>query len=95
MLSELDIDIWSNGRDAANAGRFTTRMLKAYYPFVELNRELSLVKRGELLNILVEHFPDQINHQYTFKTWTITEFIYVFFKSKEDADYFRGLLYVL
>ena len=86
--TQLDIDIWGYGRDAAQAGRLTTKMLKACYPFIEagdgrMQRKLMAAVRGHL------------EHNHAGQEQFLVRENYVFFQSKEDMQFVRALLYVI
>lgn len=87
-MVDLDIDIWGRGRDAAQAGRHSEPMMKACYPYVELPPNLPLTK---LIAILKEHFSElnAFDQRTYYHNWSC-----IFFQSREDAELFRGLLYV-
>jgi hypothetical protein len=89
---DLDIDIWSRGRDAAAAGRLTDRMLKACYPFVEIEHKDTL----KWNRVLKEHFEQNDNFQWPFliRSSAVTIENYVFFQNREDRDLFDGLRYL-
>jgi hypothetical protein len=93
-MVDLDIDIWGYGRDAAAAGLFTTASLKAAYPYVEVP-DVWLYPWGKLNTMLDEHFPLNHNDQRVFKTWIQQRPGYVFFQNREDAEFCRGLFYII
>ncbi|RUX60129.1 hypothetical protein [Mesorhizobium sp. M7A.F.Ca.CA.002.12.1.1] len=85
---ELDIDIWRYGRDAS--GHLNHPWLCLNYPNVGLRGTKFEDELTPLAKILKEHFEPDFNDQYPF----LIRFGYVFFQNKEDAEFFRGLLYV-
>lgn len=85
--SGLDLDIWARGRDAAQAGRITERMLEGAYPNIEIRTNTD---RDKIKLICTEHLEP--NH-YGQQVWRIDGH-HVFFISTEDRDLCRGLLYL-
>lgn len=92
-MVDIDIDIWGYGRDAGQAGRFTTASLKASYPFVEVPSSW-LKPYDKIIDLLKEHFPRNHNDQLVYMTWLSQTPAYIFFQDREDADLCRALFYV-
>lgn len=86
-MVDLDIDIWGYGRDAAQAGRLSDRMLKACYPFVETK---GFSKHIKFMTILTENFPYNHNNQNVY----LVRRGFIVFQNKEDAELFRALIYI-
>ena len=86
----LDLDPWDYGRNAAEAGRLTYKaMIAAGYPQVLIPAHFTY---RQLQEILDAHFPHETGETASYKLWLIEDV--VFFLTDDDAQLFRGLLYL-
>ncbi|ESX17908.1 hypothetical protein X766_16105 [Mesorhizobium sp. LSJC255A00] len=85
---DLDIDLWGRGRGVN--GQLGNQWLRDHYPHVDLYGTKFGKNEPRTLEILQEFFERDHNEQYPF----LLRFGVVFFQEKEQADLFRGLLYI-
>ncbi|MER9436660.1 hypothetical protein NKJ04_17355 [Mesorhizobium sp. M0618] len=86
---DIDIDIWRYGRNPN--GKLDNQYLRNNYPYVELTGLPKFNKNQvKTLEILKDHFEPDHNMMYPF----MLRHSFVFFQEHEQAELFRGLLYV-
>lgn len=85
--TDIDLDIWRYGRNAATGGKLDNKSLRASYPYVEYDYKKGTEK---IQKILKENFERNHLDQEPY----LLRFSCVFFQTKEDALLFEGLLYV-
>ncbi|AZO48082.1 hypothetical protein [Mesorhizobium sp. M4B.F.Ca.ET.058.02.1.1] len=85
---DIDVDIWRDGRNVH--GLFDNGLLRDSYPYIDYSGTKFLKDQVSLKNILFETFEPDFNGLYPF----MLRNRFVFFQTKEDAELFRGLLYI-
>jgi hypothetical protein len=85
---DIDVDLWGKGRGVN--GQLGNQWLRDHYPHVDLSGTKFHRDQVTTLKILKEYFELDHNDHYPF----LLRLGVVFFQEKEQADLFRGLLYI-